>query len=76
FTDLNLNLLVGGSIRTKDEYKEILSQCGFELIALESLPSLKRCVIWAKVYDNFSAPHSIPPLTKKNDYDRIFNGSN
>lgn len=49
FTDLNLNLLVGGSVRNKDEYKELLNQCGFELICIDNLPDLERRVIWTKI---------------------------
>lgn len=49
FTDLNLNLLVGGTVRSEHEYRELLSQCAFEVTDVDSLPGLDRRVIWAKV---------------------------
>lgn len=47
FTDLNLNLLVGGTIRSVTEYRTLLHKKGFELLAVQDLHPLERKLIWA-----------------------------
>jgi len=49
FTDLNLNLLVDGTIRTRPEMTTLLSRAGLELLSADPLPTLERCVISAKL---------------------------
>jgi|LGVF01.1.fsa_nt_gb hypothetical protein len=48
-TDLNLNLLVGGTERTATDYRKLLSRVGLELLEVCNLPKLERKVIMAGV---------------------------
>ncbi|HIM06039.1 MAG TPA: hypothetical protein EYG53_12590 [Gammaproteobacteria bacterium] len=49
FTDLNLNLLVGGSVRSTDAYRTLLNDAGLQLISVTNVPGSERIMIEAAV---------------------------
>ncbi len=49
FADLNLNLLVGGSVRSIDAYQALLNDAGLQLISVTDIPGTERVVIEAAV---------------------------
>lgn len=48
-TDLNMNLLVGGMVGTRENYEYLLNETGFELLSVTDLPGLERKSIEAAV---------------------------
>lgn len=45
FTDLNLNLLVGGSVRSIGAYRTLLQDAGLELGQIRSIPGTERVIL-------------------------------
>lgn len=45
--DLNMNLLLGGVVGTRQNYESLLNNTGFELLSISKLPGLERKVIEA-----------------------------
>lgn len=48
-TDLNLNLLVGGSVRSIDAYRALLNDAGLRLVSVTDIPGTERIMIEAAV---------------------------
>ncbi|HJL52512.1 MAG TPA: methyltransferase [Arenicellales bacterium] len=49
FTDLNLNLLVGGSVRSTDAYRTLLNDAGLQLISVTNVPGSERVILESTV---------------------------
>lgn len=49
FTDLNLNLLVGGSVRSTDAYRTLLNDAGLQLISVTNVPGSERIILESTV---------------------------
>jgi hypothetical protein len=48
-TDLNMNLLVGGMVGTRQNYESLLNDAGFDLLSVTGLPDLERKAIEAAI---------------------------
>jgi len=54
FTDLNLNLLVGGSVRSIEGYRTLLQHAGLQLGAVTNVPGTERIILECKVSEGRS----------------------
>ena len=54
FTDLNLNLLVGGSVRSIEDYQTLLQDAGLQLGTVTNVPGTERVILECKVSEGRS----------------------